>query len=177
MKLSDILYTSPRAYALVIVPGCQWEFELPNRPRDWHPMPWLQRQFVGADTPGMTWRNGIAIQESCLARMSPLQILETMLHETVHWWDLWRRMGPTDFPATYGWQGLLRLLRSGSAHLHDTHPQEIVARLHAQLMISDAVSMKFPMTIDGYHDVEAWLQERMPVKRTLRIDMSPRTAA
>lgn len=164
--IGDILTVGPRGFAVLAVDGYPYRFELPNHVRDWHPMPWIQKQFVGGMTPAMTWRNGIAVNETLLPIQSPAKLVEMILHETVHWWELWRRMGPTDFPATYGWQGVIRLLRHGSAHLHERHIQEVVARKLAFSMLSDAAVGRFPMTADGLLDVGAWFAVYFPAQRT-----------
>ncbi len=164
ITLPDILSTAPGGKAQLHVPGYPATFLLPSRVRDHIAMGRLQQWFVGAMTPGMTWRHGIAISELLLRVQSPKEIVELILHENGHWWQLWRRMGPTDFPATYGWQAIIQRFKSGSAHLHRDHIMEAEARRMAQRMIAEVDAQLLihqPVTFD----VEAWLQQHYPASR------------
>lgn len=166
LKLTDILSASPGGRAQLHVEGYGAIVILPSRVRDHHPMGWLQRRFVGQRTPGMTWRNGIAIAEQLMrpAFMTPRKIVENMLHENAHWWQLWRRMGPTDYPATYGWQALLRVFRGGSAHIHAEHPMEKEARAIAHSLMYE-LDMALQVKPSVTFDMEAWLQTHYPASR------------
>ncbi len=167
LKLTDILSASPGGKARLHVEGYAAIFDLPTNLRDYHPMGRFQRWMVGQQTPGMTWRNGIAIAEELMrpAFMTPRRIVENILHENVHWWQLWRRMGPTDFPATYGWHGLIEVLNGGSAHIHTDHMVEREARRVAQNILFD-VDLTLQVGLSVTFDVEAYLQQHLPASRS-----------
>lgn len=164
MRLSDILSAGPGGRAQVHYPGIPITILLPSAVRDHFAMGTLQQWLVGAFTPGMTWRNGIAISEPLLGVQDWRQVLTLFVHENVHWWQLWRRMGPTDFPATYGWQALLSRVRHGSAHMHDEHLVEREAkRIAANVMaeIDVQLTVRQPVTFD----LTAWLEQHLPASR------------
>lgn len=167
MKLTDILSAAPGGRAQLRVAGYPATILLPSHMRDHHPMPWLQKKLVGSMTPGMTWRNGMAINEWLLQLQAPRDIVKNLVHENMHWWQLWRRMGPTDFPATYGWQGLIRLFKSGSAHLHDVHPMETEAQRAAAAILAliEAMPRATPQSIVTF-DMLPWLEQHYPASRS-----------
>lgn len=164
ITLADILSVAPNGKAQLHVDGYPATFVLPSHVRDHIAMGRFQQWLVGAMPPAMTWRHGIAISAKLLRLQSVREILELILHENVHWWQLWRRMGPTDFPATYGWQGIVSRIRVGSAHLHDDHLVEREARRVARRILEEVDYMLLqhqPVTFD----VEAWLQQHYPASR------------
>lgn len=160
MKLTDILAAAPGGRAQLHVAGYPATILLPSHVRDHHPMGRAQQWFVGALTSGMTWRNGMAISEQLLALMSPRDIVKMIVHENAHWWQLWRRMGPTDFPATYGWQGLIRVFKTGTAHLHDAHPMEQEAQRIAEAILTEIETKSSPT-----FDMLPWLERYYPASR------------
>ena len=165
MKFTDILSAAPGGRAQVHVEGYPATVLLPTTFHDYHAMGRIQRWFVGQMTPAMTWRNGIAVNERALQLQVPRAIVEMFVHENVHWWQLWRRMGPTDFPATYGWQGLIRLFKTGSAHIHDDHPVEVEARRIAGEVMAEIDRLLLtasPVTFD----LVPWLAAHLPATRS-----------
>lgn len=172
MKLTDILSTDPATgRALLRVPTYPIAFLLPCHERDFREMGRVRQSLVGSTTPGMTWRDGIFLALKWLSYWEGwklwAKIVALVLHEIGHWWQLWRRMGPNDFPATYGWQGVIRLVRYGTAHLHQMHPLEreadamrdglLTAAWHAYNAAECPAGFVF--------DTEPWLQAHYPAQR------------
>lgn len=159
------LVDGPQGRAVLTVPGFPAILTLPCAVRDFHPMPRWQRWLVGTLTPAMTLRNGIALNDVALALADPRTVVQRFLHESCgHWWDCWRIMGPDDFPATYGWQAVLTLLRTGSAHLHAGHPLEVSANARADAILAvldQALRSVRPVT----YDTLTWLDQYAPRQR------------
>lgn len=165
MKLGDILSAAPGGRAQLHVAGYPATFLLPCNLRDFHEMGPLQRWFVGALTPAQVLRNGIAVNLQAMALADARTKVQRILHESCgHWYEMWKRMGPGDWPATYAWQCILTFGRVGSAHLHANHPQEIRANGIADAILAaveDLLRVSQPVTFD----TRPWLEQHFPALR------------
>lgn len=186
-ELSDILSTDPATgRALLSVPGYPMRFLLACRLRDIHPMGSVRQWIVGATTPGMTWTDGVFISLFWLAyrlgRKQLEDLVRFILHEIGgHWWQCWRRMGPQDFRATYGWQiGVTFFKRLGrklfgpplqpgemTHTLHDDHIMESEANRVANdlLAAAKAAWIEAGQSAGFTFDTVPWLEAHYPALR------------
>ncbi len=156
MTLADILSTdNATGRAAVTVPGFPVTVVLACHARDIHAMPGFQKWLVGALTPGMTWRNGTAINEGILVLQTARDIIDLFLHEDTHGWQLWRRMGPDDFPAGYIGQIITKFF----GWLLDPNPKR--TNLHDRINIEkEAIDSAAAMMVE----IDALLKVSQPVR-------------
>lgn len=169
MTLADILSTDPGAgRARIMVPGYPVTLILPCHARDIHAMGRFKQWCVGALTPGETMRDGIAISEFLLALQPARDIIDLFLHENTHWWQLWRRMGPTDFPAGYVGQIIAKLLRrplkENGMSLHDRINIEAEAIASASAMMTE-IDALLRVSQPATFDMLPWLEQHLPALR------------
>lgn len=112
---------------------------LPNNLSDHHPMGWMRQRLVGSRTPAMCWTDGVFYSESVLSTQPVEVIVRNLFHENGgHWWEMWKRMGPTDFKATYGWQAVLKFWTTGriphGSLLQEQHANAVRDLLWAALL-------------------------------------------
>jgi hypothetical protein len=166
VRLSDIISKDPiTGRAQVYVVGYPATIVLPNNLSDWHEMGFGRKCFVGFDTPGMTWSDGCFLNMARLALTYARSVVKTVIHEGPgHWWEMWKVMGPTDFKATYGWQGVLKLAAYGPKAVHAKHPQENKAREVTERILA-AVDELIRTSQPARFDTLPWLNEHYPAKR------------
>lgn len=134
MKLSTSIYRGEGGRALLILPDIR-PILLSCSYSDIHPMGKI-RKWILRNPLGNVWTDGVFINEERLDELNAYQIIRLFFHEVEgHWWQCWKRMGPRDYKATYGWLGILKRRAA-------THPMEIE---------SDWVESR--MSIDYYREL------------------------
>lgn len=139
-RVAEVFSQDPQTgRALWRHPAFPVEIVLCNNRDVHHPMGRFRQWLVGARTPAMCWTDGVWYSEPVLSTQPIEVIIQNLFHENGgHWWEMWKRMGPTDFKATYGWQAALTFWTTGrvphDALLQEQHADKVKDMLWDRLM-------------------------------------------